>query len=251
MRGVDEPRQAVGPAVGRTARRVDVDAVVAPAARARELGDRHELDRGDAELGELAQVRDRAVERPLGGERADVQLVEHELRERDAAARRRSQARGVDDARGPAQPLRLPARARIGQRARRRARTSSRPRRAPGRPPHRRPSPTGLQRDARVADEPATTDRASAAPRRGTRRAVVERARAERALPRVGTRAHSGTSQTPPSGGSVSSRRDRLAVPRDRLGLDAAEVADVAAAVERESVLSASRQRPARGSPRR
>ena len=48
----DEPRQTVRPAV-RGLRGGDVDAVVAPPARARELGHRHQLDRGDPELRQL------------------------------------------------------------------------------------------------------------------------------------------------------------------------------------------------------
>ena len=74
-------------------RRVDVDAVVAPAALAGERCDRHQLDRGDAELAQAREVRDRGVERPLFGERADVQLVEHELVERQLRPGRRSRTR--------------------------------------------------------------------------------------------------------------------------------------------------------------
>ena len=74
--GVDELLQAQRAAVGGLGG-AQVDAVVAPAARARELGHGHQLDRGHAELGQLAQVRDRALERALGRERADVQLVDH------------------------------------------------------------------------------------------------------------------------------------------------------------------------------
>jgi len=98
-------------------RRRQVDAVVAPAARTRELGYGHQLDRGDPDLGELAQVRDRAVERPLARERADVQLVEHLIGERrglkDAIGP--VEARRVEHARAPAQSAGLPARARVGQ----------------------------------------------------------------------------------------------------------------------------------------
>ena len=117
MGGVDEARERLGAAVGRL-RRAQVDAVVAPAARARELGDRHQLDGGDAELGERRQVRDRAVERALGGERADVQLVEHLRAERGGVERLvgpRERGR-VDHARRPAQAVGLPARRRVGQR---------------------------------------------------------------------------------------------------------------------------------------
>jgi hypothetical protein len=49
--GVDEARQAVRAAIGRVGGR-EVDAVVAPPVVAGELGDRHELDVGDAQLGQ-------------------------------------------------------------------------------------------------------------------------------------------------------------------------------------------------------
>ena len=53
VRGVDEPREPVRTAVRRM-RRERVDAVVAPVAVAREGRDGHQLDRGDAELAQLA-----------------------------------------------------------------------------------------------------------------------------------------------------------------------------------------------------
>ena len=63
-------------------------------------------------------MRDRGLERALGRERADVQLVQHELADRGrapAAVGPRERAR-VEQPRGPAQALRLPARARVGER---------------------------------------------------------------------------------------------------------------------------------------
>ena len=81
VRRVDEAREPVRAAVG-AVRREGEHAVVAPAALAREGRDRHQLDRGHAELGELRQARGGRVERALGRERADVQLVDHELLER-------------------------------------------------------------------------------------------------------------------------------------------------------------------------
>ena len=100
MRGVDEPREPVRAAVGRV-RRAGVDAVVAPAALAGERRDRHQLDRGDAELAQRREVRDRAVEGALAREGADVELVDHELVERSAvpAASRPGERARVDDAR--------------------------------------------------------------------------------------------------------------------------------------------------------
>ena len=55
---------------------------------------------------------------------------------------------------------------------------------------------------------------------------------AARRFRRPGAAAYSGTSQTTPSGGSVELGRERLAVPRHVLGVDAAEVADARAAVD-------------------
>ena len=52
---VDERAQVVGPAV--EARRGEqIDAVVAPAERSREVGERQQLHDGDAEVGEFRQV---------------------------------------------------------------------------------------------------------------------------------------------------------------------------------------------------
>src|SRR3977135_3393711 len=74
---------AFRPAV-RGRRRVEIEPVVAPAALAGERRDRHQLDCGHAELAQAVQAWDHTVERPFVGERADVQLVEDELVERDA-----------------------------------------------------------------------------------------------------------------------------------------------------------------------
>ena len=81
MAGVDQALEAVRAAVG-VVGRVQVDAVVAPAALAGELGDGHQLDGVDAEVDEVVEVVDGAVEGPLGGERADVELVEDRRRQR-------------------------------------------------------------------------------------------------------------------------------------------------------------------------
>ena len=76
MAGVDEPLQRERAAIGGVGG-VRIDAVVAPVARAGKLGDRHEFDRRDAEFLQIAEPRDHRVERALGRERADVQLVEN------------------------------------------------------------------------------------------------------------------------------------------------------------------------------
>ena len=62
----DQPLEALGRR--RRMGGAQVDAVVAPAASPRELGDRHHLDRGDSQLRQRRQVRDRAVERSLRAE---------------------------------------------------------------------------------------------------------------------------------------------------------------------------------------
>ena len=54
MRRVDEGLQIVRRAVG-LVRRVEQDAIIAPAAIARELRERHQLDRRDAGLGEVVE----------------------------------------------------------------------------------------------------------------------------------------------------------------------------------------------------
>jgi hypothetical protein len=112
---IDERAQAAGTAVGRL-RREQVHAVVAPVAAARKLGERHELDRGHAEPDEVRELRNHAGERALGRERADVQLVDHELALRDAAPRvvvPDERAR-IDDARRTVHAHRLAAAHRIG-----------------------------------------------------------------------------------------------------------------------------------------
>ena len=113
VRGVDEARQALRPAVCRMWR-PRVEPVVAPAALAREGRDRHQLDRGDAELAQLAQARDHPVERAFRAERADVQLVQHELLEREPVPGGRR--RQLHDRRRAANTVRLPAGARVGPR---------------------------------------------------------------------------------------------------------------------------------------
>jgi hypothetical protein len=108
---VDEALQALRAAV-RVVRRADVDAVVAPPVAAGERGDRHQLDRRDAELAQAAQVGDRGIERALLGERADVQLVQHRVAKRrrlESLVGPREPAR-VEQPRPPPQAVRLPAR---------------------------------------------------------------------------------------------------------------------------------------------
>jgi hypothetical protein len=97
--GVDEALEALGAAVG-AVRAVGQHAVVAPAAGAGELGDGHDLDRGDAEVGEGVEAVDGGVEGAGLGEGADVELVDHRLLP------------------GAAGPVGLPVEGGVGERAR-------------------------------------------------------------------------------------------------------------------------------------
>jgi hypothetical protein len=117
VRGVDELLEAERAAVGGL-RGGQVDAVVAPAVAAGELADRHQLDGGDPQLPQLAQVRDDRLEGAFGGERADVQLVEDEVVDggRHPLPVRPLEGAGIDHAGRPPQPFRLPAARGIGQR---------------------------------------------------------------------------------------------------------------------------------------
>jgi hypothetical protein len=114
VRRVDEAREPGRAAVGGM-HGVRVEAVVAPAALAREGRDRHELDRCDTEPAQPAQPRDDSLERPLLAEGADVELVEHEPVEREPrpAGVAPLEGAGVEDPRRSAYALGLPARARI------------------------------------------------------------------------------------------------------------------------------------------
>ena len=77
--------EVVGRAVGGVGRERQ-HAVVAPAALPGKVGQRHQLDRGDAERGQVGQALDRAAAKvPSGVKRADMQLVDHRLVPRPAA----------------------------------------------------------------------------------------------------------------------------------------------------------------------
>jgi hypothetical protein len=78
MRGLDEFLQVAGKAVGRVGRERQ-HAVVAPVAPSGAIRDRHELDRGHAELGEVVEPLAGGVQSARVRERAQVQLVEHRL----------------------------------------------------------------------------------------------------------------------------------------------------------------------------
>ena len=74
MAGIDELLVAVGSAV-RLVHRVPEHSVVAPVVVAVERC-RHQLDEVDAEPDQVAEPLDGRRQRPLGGERPDVQLVD-------------------------------------------------------------------------------------------------------------------------------------------------------------------------------
>jgi hypothetical protein len=78
VRRIDQALEVRGRAVARV-RRERQHAVVAPAALAGEVADRHQLERGDAEVGEVVEPVERGGERAARGEGADVQLVHDRL----------------------------------------------------------------------------------------------------------------------------------------------------------------------------
>ncbi len=114
MGRVDEFLQSLGTAVARL-RRIGEDAVVSPIAIAGELRHRHELDRVDAETGQVGKLGDDPLEGAFGCERPDVQLVQHQAPEIDAAKMPigPGERTGGDDARGSVNAVRLRARARV------------------------------------------------------------------------------------------------------------------------------------------
>src|ERR1700736_1023049 len=78
MTSLDQTFEVLGPAIaGR--RCVKIGAVIAPAAGAGKLGDRHQLDRGRAEFANMVEVPDRAGEIAGLREGADVELVQNDL----------------------------------------------------------------------------------------------------------------------------------------------------------------------------
>ncbi len=112
---VDEAAEVVGRAV-QPGRREQVDAVAAPAETAGELGDRHHLDGGDAQVRQRRQLSGGRLPGPLRREGADVQLVEHLPVAADAApvVVGPREAGRVDHLRGPVRPVGLEARRRVG-----------------------------------------------------------------------------------------------------------------------------------------
>ena len=115
--GVDERGKARGAAV-HGVRGPRVEPVVAPVAVAGEGGHGHQLDGGDAQLAQRRQALRGRRERPPGGERADMELVDDQVVRVEAAPAAvgpRPRA-GVDHLRRTAHALRLEAGARVGER---------------------------------------------------------------------------------------------------------------------------------------
>ena len=81
---IDQRFQFLRAAIAR-ARRKPLHAVIAPIMPPGKFRDRHQFDRGDAELGEAVEMRDRAGEIAGLGECAEMQFIDHDLMPRAAA----------------------------------------------------------------------------------------------------------------------------------------------------------------------
>ncbi len=113
---VDEALERLGAAVG-LVHGPQGDALVAPAVAAGEGAQGHQLDVRDAQFDEMAEPVGRRVQGALGGVRADVQLVEDRSGERTPGpGRPPGVPLVVDDRAQSVRAVRLPARARVGQR---------------------------------------------------------------------------------------------------------------------------------------
>ena len=257
MAGVHEPLERVRAAVG-LVHGPQPDPVVAPAVLAGERGERHQLHDGDAERRQVVEPSDRGVERPLRGERADVQLVDHR------AAHRRPAPLGVAPAEGgvivgPARPVRArkAGAASAGQDEGRRRQGGTRsqfprapapppptsrpgpapgPSRPPGRSPRRLPvrpwAPTRSARSSMSLDPPA----------RGARRAAAASVRTT-ARHRPGARRRSaGPPRSPPGNRSAVSRQ-----PPARRSQTGSRVTTVTARPPRRKAVTCAAAGPGRG----
>src|SRR5690348_17906674 len=115
MRAVDKGAEIVRAAI-KTRRREQIDAVIAPPKPAGKVGDRHEFEASDPELGERGQFTLRRLPSPLRGEGADMHLVDNELVAATTAPSGIApleQAR-IDDLRGAVRTVRLKVRCGIG-----------------------------------------------------------------------------------------------------------------------------------------
>src|SRR5882672_4897355 len=75
VRGIDKRLEILRPAIGAVGR-IEQHAVIAPVTAAREIRNRHQLDRGQAGLGHVIKSLDRAPKGPARREGADVELEE-------------------------------------------------------------------------------------------------------------------------------------------------------------------------------
>jgi len=116
MRGVDERAEIIRRSV-QVRRRVQVHPVVAPAEPARKLGDRHDLDRRHADVGESGEPLDGGGERASARERTDVQLVKDLIGQSHARPAMVSpgERRRIDHYRRAVWALRLKTRRGIGK----------------------------------------------------------------------------------------------------------------------------------------
>ena len=171
---IDELAEVVRAAV-ESGRREEIDAVVAPAKAAGEVGDRHHLQAGHAEPGQLWELARCRCPGAFDGEGADVQLVQHLSLEPGAAPARRQSSetpKGRSFPRGHADRPAESARPGPGRGSRRRQDGSGSA--APPRPRQRD------RRSSHPARAPAAPELPGPArPRRPPRRAAVAGPRRE------------------------------------------------------------------------
>ena len=116
MAGLHEGGELRGRAVSRK-RRVQVDAVIAPAAPAGKRRQWHELDVGDSKFGQVGQLLLCGGVSSGRSESAHVQLVDHRIPERcTLRCRRRPWRQFARQVRRPMNAVGLPSRPRIGNR---------------------------------------------------------------------------------------------------------------------------------------
>ena len=113
--GLDERLERSGTAVSALGCEGE-HAVVTPAPASRKITERHELDGGDSESGQVIEARRRGVERPLGREGSDVELVENQLLPRAPPPSAVGPLEGlrIDHLARPVDVVRLKARGRVG-----------------------------------------------------------------------------------------------------------------------------------------
>ena len=112
--GIDKLLQTGGTTVGRLGR-VEAGAVVSPISISRDLRDRHDFNRGDAEIAKVGESRNDAFKGPFSGKRAGVEFVDDEILQRDSRPTLVGPAerRGINDAGRTVHAARLPARNRV------------------------------------------------------------------------------------------------------------------------------------------